>query len=136
MSNAVILKHTKDKNVKYTAHFTCFRIHKLKWIFLHFLDRIISWVSAQACTNEGAEVFNACGEACFCINGRMQNCCRMRKHFSSMTEADRTLYVATVRRASTDSRYRDQYRRLINMHQRLFQTGIHQKDQFLPWHRW
>lgn len=48
MSNAVILKHTKDKNVKYTAHFTCFRIHKLKWIFLHFLDRIISWVSAQA----------------------------------------------------------------------------------------
>ncbi|CAH3025091.1 unnamed protein product [Porites evermanni] len=53
-----------------------------------------------------------------------------------MTEAERTRYVETVRRVSTESAYRQEYRRIINMHQRLFSTGIYQKDQFLPWHRW
>ncbi|XP_078342227.1 uncharacterized protein LOC144628048 isoform X2 [Oculina patagonica] len=97
---------------------------------------IVSLSCAQSCTNEGAEVQNRCGESCICTNGRMQNCCRMRKDFTSMTTAERTLYVTTVRRASTEAPFRDEYRRLINIHQRLFQTGIHQKDQFLPWHRW
>ena len=53
-----------------------------------------------------------------------------------MTEAERTRYVETVRQVSTESAYSQEYRRIINMHQRLFSTGIHQKDQFLPWHRW
>ncbi|CAH3047087.1 unnamed protein product, partial [Porites lobata] len=97
---------------------------------------ILSRSSAQRCTNEGRQVLNSCLEVCYCINGRIQNCCRVRKHFTSMTEAERTRYVETVRRVSTESGYRQEYRRIINMHQRLFSTGIHQKDQFLPWHRW
>ena len=97
---------------------------------------ILSRSSAQRCTNEGRQVLNSCLEVCYCINGRIQNCCRVRKHFTSMTEAERTRYVETVRRVSTESAYRQEYRRIINMHQRLFSTGIHQKDQFLPWHRW
>ena len=42
----------------------------------------------QSCTNEGAEVENFCRESCFCVNGRMQESCRTRKDFQSMTEAE------------------------------------------------
>ena len=53
-----------------------------------------------------------------------------------MTRSERLRYVNTVIRASTDARYRSEYNRIIASHRRLFNTGIHDKQQFLPWHRW
>ena len=91
--------------------------------------------NSQSCSREGAKVFNECGDTCYCKYGQMQ-CCRVRKEFTSMTEYEQTLYVDTVRTASTDSIYREDYKTLITLHQKLFYEGIHEQDQFLPWHRW
>jgi len=85
---------------------------------------------------EGQPVDGPCGQRCICLNERMQYCCRQRKNFPSMTRSERLRYVNTVIRASTDARYRREYNRIIASHRRLFSTGIHDKQQFLPWHRW
>ena len=53
-----------------------------------------------------------------------------------MTRSERLRYVNTVITASTDACYRREYNRIIALHMRLFSTGIHDKQQFLPWHRW
>ena len=117
-----------------SAHFTYQHITEVQHdLFIpFFLLGIISLCYSQSCENEGERAQNRCGESCLCINGRVQNCCRVRKHFTSMSLYERRLYVTTVLRASTTP----QYRQLISIHKILFRTGIHQKDQFLPWHRW
>ena len=53
-----------------------------------------------------------------------------------MTEGEKRLYTDTVVRASTDRRYRSQYEALLDIHKIQFHSGIHEIDQFLPWHRW
>ena len=85
---------------------------------------------------EGQAVDGPCGQRCICVNERLRYCCRQRKDFPSMTREERIRYVNTVIKASTHSRYRRQYNRIIAMHARLFDSGIHSKQQFLPWHRW
>lgn len=85
---------------------------------------------------EGQAVDGPCGQRCICVNERLRYCCRQRKDFPSMTREERIRYVNTVIKASTHRRYRRQYNRIIAMHARLFDSGIHSKQQFLPWHRW
>ena len=84
--------------------------------------------------NEGEEVTDRCGRSCFCENGRTVDCCYIRKDFTSMTPQERERYVRTVKTARC--MYRRRYNKIISTHSRLFMTGIHQRDQFLPWHRW
>ena len=86
--------------------------------------------------NEGREVVDSCGRACYCENGRLVDCCRTRKDFTSMTPTERARYISTIKRARSDRRYRARYRRIVTQHSRLFMTGIHRRDQFLPWHRY
>ncbi|CAH3192675.1 unnamed protein product, partial [Porites evermanni] len=90
------------------------------------------------CRNEqeGLPVDGPCGEQCICLDGRLEYCCRKRKNFASMTRGERLRYVNTVYRASTDRRYRGKYNRLIAIHSTNFMRGIHDRRQFLPWHRW
>lgn len=53
-----------------------------------------------------------------------------------MSRADREKYVRIVRTVSTDPRYKPEYDRVITQHRTIFNDGIHQRDLFLPWHRW
>ena len=53
-----------------------------------------------------------------------------------MTTADRVRYIRAVLQASTDPKYKQDYDKLITLHKSAFQSGIHERDQFLPWHRW
>lgn len=53
-----------------------------------------------------------------------------------MSRADREKYVRTVRTISTNPRYKPEYDRMITQHKTIFRSGIHQRDHFLPWHRW
>ena len=52
----------------------------------------------------------------------------------SFTERER--YIKAIKTASTVSAYKTIYTQLIQKHRLLFQTGIHKRDEFLPWHRW
>ncbi|XP_074609303.1 uncharacterized protein LOC141863598 isoform X1 [Acropora palmata] len=85
---------------------------------------------------EGVRTFDQCGQRCTCVGGRLVNCVRIRKEFTTMTIAERSLYVSVIKTASTDPRFKPAYDTLLNEHRRLFQTGIHEFTYFLPWHRY
>ena len=81
-------------------------------------------------------MYDECGRRCQCENGNLVKCCRIRKEFTSMTHEERVRYINTVFTASTNSTYKTEYEDLLLQHKNLFQTGIHEADFFLPWHRW
>ena len=53
-----------------------------------------------------------------------------------MKSSDRARYIRVYKTVSTSSQYKPEYDRLIKLHMDLFKTSIHQKAEFLPWHRW
>ena len=85
---------------------------------------------------EGTIVNDGCAQECRCSGGRLVDCTRVRHEFTSMKFEDRTRYTKIVREASSNPTYKDDYDRLITIHQTQFSAGIHGRDQFLPWHRW
>ena len=83
----------------------------------------------------GRSRYDRCGRFCRVVNGRLTDCCRVRKDFESMTRLEQQRYIRTFKTISTRQPYKRQYDRLIKMHARYFATRIHQKAEFLPWHR-
>ncbi|XP_078384982.1 putative tyrosinase-like protein tyr-1 [Oculina patagonica] len=111
----------------------------IPWVLAVYISVVSSQGNQDYSCNrvlEGQPVDGPCGQRCICLNGRMQYCCRQRKNFPSMTRSERLRYVNTIIRASTDRRYSSEYNQIIGTHRRLFDTGIHDKQEFLPWHRW
>jgi len=53
-----------------------------------------------------------------------------------MTDLERCRYIRTVKTASTKQPFKGEYDQLIGIHERLFSNGIHNRNYFLPWHRW
>ena len=80
--------------------------------------------------------YDECGRRCRCVNGQLVNCCRVRKEFTSMSHTERERYIKAVKTISTVLPYKTIYTQLIQKHRTLFFTAIHQRDEFLPWHRW
>lgn len=65
------------------------------------------------------------------------NCVRIRKEFTSLTVEERKRHIDTILKVTAeDSQYRPEYVKLINEHYELFNTLIHQKEHFIPWHRY
>ena len=84
----------------------------------------------------GQTSFDRCGRRCDCIGGRLVNCVRIRKEFTSLSLTERRRYIQTILTASTDTRFKNDYDRLLNDHRIRFATGIHQRIHFLSWHRY
>ncbi|XP_028405794.1 uncharacterized protein LOC114528375 [Dendronephthya gigantea] len=62
--------------------------------------------------------------------------CRVRKEFlTGLTDKEKAHYIETIKIAATTTTYKTRYEELLTTHQRLFLTSIHEKDNFLPWHR-
>jgi len=91
---------------------------------------------------------NSCGEDCKCKRGRWI-CCRKRRNFYDMAEADRVLFIDTFKdiAAGTGTAVgltgsdgvtpiTTEFNTLIGMHRVGNANGIHDRNQFLPWHRW
>ena len=86
---------------------------------------------------EGSTSYDKCGQRCTCVGGRLQNCVRIRKEFTSLTDAERKRHIDTILEVSkTGSKHRAEYEQLINEHYEIFGTRIHEKQDFLPWHRY
>ncbi|XP_022801546.1 uncharacterized protein LOC111339216 [Stylophora pistillata] len=85
---------------------------------------------------ERSIVTDRCGQRCRCSRGRFVQCTRVRREFTTMSRADREKYVRAVRTVSTDPRYKTDYDSMLTQHKTIFNSGIHQRDFFLPWHRW
>ncbi len=90
---------------------------------------------SSKCKN-GQTAYDECGRKCRCQNGKLVKCCRLRKEFTDMSYTERVHYIQTVKTASTHPSYKPQYDSLLTLHKRIFFTGIHELDFFLPWHRW
>ena len=100
-------------------------VHTLS-LHLHFSGK---------CVGKGT-VYDSCGRRCTCDKGTLINCCRVRKEWRSMPQAERCLYMKTWAKASTDPVWKPCYDELIRTHGILFGSGIHTPPYFLPWHRW
>ena len=79
--------------------------------------------------------FDSCGRRCTVSNGRLVNCYRVRKDFESMPITEQRRYVQAFKTISTRQPYKRAYDKLIKMHEAHFDSRIHQKTEFLPWHR-
>ena len=77
---------------------------------------------------EGISVFDQCGQRCSCVGGRLVNCVRIRKEFTSMTLEERARYVRVIKTASTDPRFKTDYDNLINEHRILFMSGMYVRN--------
>lgn len=85
---------------------------------------------------EGKTVIDECNRHCRCQNQKLVDCYRVRKEFTSMTSKERRRYLRTYKTLTTKSPYKETYERFIFMHYKYFCWGIHNRDLFLPWHRW
>ena len=86
--------------------------------------------------NSDKPVLDECGRRCKCVQGKLVECCRLRKEFLDMTTEERTRYIETVKTASTHPNYKERYEKLITVHRDIFFSRISELDFFLPWHRW
>ena len=98
------------------------------------IDLFWCFVTAT-CTGYGTR-YDGCGRRCTCRNGRLVDCCRVRKEWRSMTQVERCRYVDVVYTASTQQPWKRCYDELIKIHRDFFGAGIHEQTFFLPWHRW
>jgi hypothetical protein len=53
-----------------------------------------------------------------------------------MTFEERVRYINTVKTASSVLPFKTSYESLLTLHRIQFNTPIHRRDFFLPWHRW
>lgn len=81
--------------------------------------------------------FDECERQCLCYNGELLFCHRIRKDFTAMTLEERRRFTNVLKTAATNPIYKDEYRRICNVHARMPTKLLHHMPQiFLPWHRW
>lgn len=90
----------------------------------------------QCNMQDSSPVVDECERYCTCQNGKMQDCYRVRKEFTAMTKEERRRYLKTYKTLTSTPPYREVYEKFIFMHYKYFCWGIHNRDLFLPWHRW
>lgn len=80
-------------------------------------------------------MYDECGRECNCRDGRLEECRRIRKEFTSMKKAERINFIKTLKKLAGYGKFKSEYIRLVNMHRDFFYEGLHEKENFLPWHR-
>ena len=81
-------------------------------------------------------VYDFCKRECKCKDGRLYDCHRVRREFSTLSYEDRLAYVDAVKVISTLPPFKQEYEKLLTIHKTYFNSTIHQFQYFLPWHRW
>ena len=103
---------------------------------VHFL---LPYLSAASCTS--SFTFDKFGRLCKCSsNGTLEDCCRYRRNWSSLSRLERERYISAVLTVSSDPKYTPLYQTLLTKYQDSFhtvaQTTIPEISQFIPWHRY
>ncbi len=85
-------------------------------------------------------MFDSCGRACQCVNGKLVECCRLRRDFASYTDEDKQQYIDAVLRLSSDPKYQPRYSALLEKYRSSFDTDVYNSDytksQFFVWNRY
>eukprot|EP00795_Rhopilema_esculentum_P007701 gene7701-13528_t len=110
-----------------------YMIFKKKIIHLEYLP--FERESFTRCDKSGV-VYDECNRKCYCIDGKMMKCARVRKEFTEMSIPERKRYISAFKKLAADERYKKRHENFVKIHKDLFFKGIHTKNYFLPWHRW
>jgi len=88
-----------------------------------------------ACKGQGI-VRDECHRECSCINGRMVDCFRIRREFTTYSKEEKKRYLQAYYKITTEEPLKSRFIKFISIHANWFWKGIHGKYQFFPWHRW
>ena len=96
--------------------------------------------STGSCSGVGVEVLDDLGERCRCVLGRLESCCRYRQEWTQLTPDQQLRYIAAVKTAASDPRYRPIYLSIMQLYRDSFDAVVLNTDwsssQFFPWHRY
>lgn len=97
----------------------------------------------DTCPENAKEIENdRCGRRCQCINGKLVNCCRVRKDYTGLTENERQLYINTFLDMTRDPIYRPRYNTLVKLYKDSFtsnnitQSGVAAESQYFVFNRY
>ena len=83
-----------------------------------------------------------CGRRCQCVNGKLINCCRVRRDYAGLTTSERLAYIdAVLTVARDDPIYQERYNQLIGLYRASFQSNVSQsttplESQFFVFNRY
>ena len=103
---------------------------------------IVCYFYLDTCPEDAKEIENdRCGRRCQCINGKLVNCCRVRKDYVGLTEDERKLYIDTFLAMTRDPIYRPRYDALVKLYKDSFtsnnvtQSGVAAESQYFVFNR-
>lgn len=89
----------------------------------------------ESCEGSGTQ-YDSCDRRCTCKNGKLVDCCRVRREWRSLTQVERCRYINAIYIVSTQEPFKSCYEPFIKIHHDNFNSGVHEDLYFLPWHRW
>lgn len=90
---------------------------------LHLPPNILC--NTDTCDSDKA-VYDRCGRRCDCVEGRLTNCCRVRKDYTGLTSQERQTYINTFLTAAQNPIYKPRYDALISLWKQSFENNITQ----------
>lgn len=97
----------------------------------------------DTCPENAKDIENdRCGRRCQCVNGKLINCCRVRKDYVGLTEEERQIYINTFLAMTRDPIYRARYNTLVKLYKDSFtannitQSGVAAESQYFAFNRY
>ncbi len=76
----------------------------------------------------GKDHYDRCGRKCDCIDGRLRNCCRLRRDYAGLSISERQRYITTFLTAAQDPIYKPRYDALISLWKQSFENDVTQSS--------
>lgn len=80
-------------------------------------------LATDTCSTGGSHFHDRCGRKCDCIDGRLRNCCRVRKDYAGLSIAEKQKYIATFLTAAQSPLYQSRYNDLIALWKLSFENS-------------
>ena len=94
---------------------------------------VLSGGFPTTCDGNGTR-YDECERRCSCIEGKLQQCERVRKDFRTMGKRDRIRFVKALKLVTTKEPFKSEYNGLVSNYKHLFHC-VNERKFFLPWHR-
>ena len=85
-----------------------------------------TYYPTDTCDQANPNTTDRCGRRCQCVNGRLVNCCRVRRDYAGMSQGDRLAYINAFLTIVFDPVYQKRYNDLIALYRASFQNNISQ----------
>ena len=87
-----------------------------------------------AVTCRGREiVYDECDRQCACVNGRMTECFRVRKEFTTLSNEEKRRYLQAYYKITTEEPLKSRFIKFINKHRIWFFKGLFANQLNVGW---